>query len=54
MILSIVSQICGEYEGLLNIMRENYESDIQATNLKLYIKETQIERLEETINKKVK
>jgi hypothetical protein len=50
-VLSVVNGVCQEYEELLNTMRDNYESIIQATNLKLYIKETQIEKLEESIRK---
>jgi hypothetical protein len=50
-VLSIVNGVCQEYEELLSTMRDNYESIIQATNLKLYIKETQIEKLEDTIRK---
>jgi hypothetical protein len=50
-VLSIVNGVCQEYEELVSTMRDNYESIIQATNLKLYIKETQIEKLEDTIRK---
>jgi hypothetical protein len=31
-------------------MRENYDSIIQTTNLKLYIKETQLEKLQERLS----
>jgi hypothetical protein len=46
-----IVQICEEYEGLIDQMRENYDSVIQATNLKVYIQGTKLEKAQEKLRK---